>query len=47
LPAVPANVRENRTTVTNVTVQAVDSEGAARAVAKVINQIACTSIIVV
>jgi hypothetical protein len=44
LPAVPANVRENRTTVTNVTVQAVDSEGAARAVAKVINQSSSRSV---
>jgi len=45
LPAVPANTRENRVaTVTNITVQAVDSEGAARAVAKVINQSSSRSI---
>ncbi|CAB4142290.1 hypothetical protein UFOVP444_9 [uncultured Caudovirales phage] len=45
LPAVPANTRENRTsTVNNITVQAVDSEGAARAVAKVINQSSSRSI---
>ena len=45
LPAVPANTRENRTaTVTNITVQAVDSEGAARAVAKVINQSSSRSV---
>ena len=45
LPAVPANTRENRTSsVTNITVQAVDSEGAARAVAKVINQSSSRSI---
>jgi hypothetical protein len=45
LPAVPANTRENRVaTVTNITVQAVDSEGAARAVAKVINQSSSRSV---
>ena len=45
LPAVPANTRENRTSsVTNITVQAVDSEGAARAVAKVINQSSSRSV---
>jgi hypothetical protein len=45
LPAVPANTRENRVaTVTNITVQAVDSEGAARAVAKVLNQSASRSV---
>jgi hypothetical protein len=45
LPAVPANTRENRTSsVTNITVQAVDSEGAARAVAKVLNQSASRSV---
>jgi hypothetical protein len=43
LPAVPANVRENRTTVTNITVQSVDAEGSARAVAKVLNQSASRS----
>jgi hypothetical protein len=44
LPSVPANTRENRTTVNQITVQAVDSEGAARAVAKVINQSSSRSI---
>jgi hypothetical protein len=45
LPAVPANIRESRTpTVNNITVQAVDSEGAARAVAKVINQSSSRSV---
>ena len=45
LPAVPANTRESRTTaVTNITVQAVDSEGAARAVAKVLNESASRSV---
>ena len=45
LPAVPANTRESRvSTVTNITVQAVDSEGAARAVAKVINQSSSRSV---
>ena len=44
LPAVPANVRENRTTVNNISVQAVDSEGAARAVAKVLNNSASRSV---
>jgi len=44
LPAVPANTRENRTTVNNITVQSVDSEGAARAVAKVLNQSASRSV---
>ena len=45
LPAVPANTRESRTpTVNNITVQAVDSEGAARAVAKVLNQSASRSV---
>jgi hypothetical protein len=43
LPAVPANVRENRTTITNITVQSVDAEGSARAVAKVLNQSASRS----
>lgn len=33
-----SNARENRTTVNNITVQAIDSESAARAVAKVINE---------
>jgi hypothetical protein len=44
LPAVPANTRENRTTVNNITVQSIDSEGAARAVAKVLNQSASRSV---
>jgi hypothetical protein len=49
LPGVPefatrSNTRENRTTVNNITVQAVDSEGAARAVAKVLNQSASRSV---
>jgi hypothetical protein len=45
LPAVPANTRENRTTaVTNITVQAIDSEGAARAVAKALNDSASRSV---
>jgi len=40
-----ANTRENRsTTVNNITVQALDSESAARAVAKVINESAARSI---
>ena len=38
------NARENRTTVNNITVQTIDSESAARAVAKVINQSASRSI---
>jgi hypothetical protein len=44
LPAVPANTRENRTTVNNITVQSIDSEGAARAVAKVLNESASRSV---
>jgi hypothetical protein len=44
LPTPTANVRENRATVNNITVQAVDSEGAARAVAKVINQSSSRSV---
>ena len=44
LPSVSSNVRENRTTVNNISVQAVDSEGAARAVAKVLNQSASRSV---
>lgn len=40
-----ANIRENRTTVVNnITVKAVDSEGAARSVAKVLNQSSARSI---
>jgi len=44
LPSVSSNTRENRTTVNNITVQSVDSEGAARAVAKVLNQSAQRSV---
>jgi hypothetical protein len=47
LPVVPstANARESRnTTVNNITVQSVDSEGAARAVAKVLNESASRSV---
>ena len=46
IAAVP-NIRENRTvapTVNNISVQAVDSEGAARAVAKVLNNSASRSV---
>jgi hypothetical protein len=39
-----SNARENRTTVNNITVKAVDSEGAARAVAKVLTQSSARSI---
>ena len=39
-----SNARESRTTVNNITVKAVDSEGAARAVAKVLNQSSARSI---
>jgi hypothetical protein len=44
LPGPNANTRENRTTVNNITVQSVDSEGAARAVAKVLNESASRSV---
>jgi hypothetical protein len=44
LPAPTANTRENRSTINNITVQAVDSEGAARAVAKVLNESASRSV---
>ena len=47
IPVVPstANARESRnTTVNNITVQSVDSEGAARAVAKVLNESASRSV---
>jgi hypothetical protein len=45
VPSVPANTRENRTTVVNnITVKAVDSEGASRAVAKVLTQSSARSI---
>ena len=39
-----ANTRENRSGTTNITIQALDSESAARAVAKVINESAARSI---
>jgi hypothetical protein len=42
--ATSANTRESRTTVNNITVKAVDSEGAARAVAKVLTQSSARSI---
>jgi hypothetical protein len=38
------NARENRTTVNNITVKAVDAEGASRAVAKVLSQSSARSI---
>ena len=44
LPTPTANARENRATINNITVQAVDSEGAARAVAKVLNESASRSV---
>ena len=45
LPAPIPNVREDRATViNNITVQSVDSEGSARAVAKVLNQSASRSV---
>ena len=49
LPGVPefatrSNTRESRTTINNISVQAVDSEGAARAVAKVLNDSASRSV---
>ena len=45
LPSISSNTRENRaTTVNNITVQSVDSEGAARAVAKVLNESASRSV---
>ena len=49
MPGIPefatsANTRESRTTVNNITVQSVDSEGAARAVAKVLNESASRSV---
>jgi hypothetical protein len=46
IPVVPstANARESRATVNNITVQSVDPEGAARAVAKVLNQSAQRSV---
>ena len=49
IPGVPefatsANARENRTTVNNISIQSVDPEGSARAVAKVLNQSASRSV---
>jgi hypothetical protein len=45
MPTPSANTRESRsTTVNNITVQSVDSEGAARAVAKVLNESASRSV---
>ena len=44
LPSIAPNTRENRTTVNNITVQSVDPEGSARAVAKVLNQSASRSV---
>ena len=42
--ATNSNARESRTVVNNITVQSIDSEGAARAVAKVLNQSASRSV---
>ena len=42
--ATNSNARESRTTVNNITVQSVDPEGSARAVAKVLNQSASRSV---
>jgi hypothetical protein len=42
--ATSANTRESRTTVNNITVQSIDPEGSARAVAKVLNQSASRSV---
>ena len=42
--ATSANARESRTTVNNITVQSIDPEGSARAVAKVLNQSASRSV---
>jgi len=42
--ATRSNTRESRTTVNNITVQSVDPEGSARAVAKVLNQSASRSV---
>ena len=42
--ATRSNARESRTTVNNITVQSVDPEGSARAVAKVLNQSASRSV---
>jgi len=44
LPSIAPNARESRTTVNNITVQSVDAEGSARAVAKVLNQSASRSV---
>ena len=42
--ATRSNTRENRTTVNNISIQSVDPEGSARAVAKVLNQSASRSV---
>lgn len=39
-----ANARENRTTINNITVKTIDSEGASRAVAKVLSQSSARSV---
>jgi len=44
LPTILSGAGENRTTVNNISVRTVDSEGAARAVAKVLNQSASRSV---
>jgi len=45
LPSISPNTRENRsTTVNNISIQSVDPEGSARAVAKVLNQSASRSV---
>jgi hypothetical protein len=45
LPSISPNTRENRsTTVNNISIQSVDAEGSARAVAKVLNQSASRSV---
>jgi len=44
MPTPSANTRENRTTVNNISIQSVDAEGSARAVAKVLNQSASRSV---
>jgi hypothetical protein len=44
MPTPSANTRENRTTVNNISIQSVDPEGSARAVAKVLNQSASRSV---
>lgn len=42
--ATSANARENRTTINNITVKTIDSEGASRAVAKVLSQSSARSV---